>query len=143
MLTAARAFLAAKALPIMGGALLASTVAFGVQTWRIDGLQAKNAQLVQQLKDTKAAADLSEQLRATEQSQDRTSYADQSERCEQRVVTALDAARAIEEITNANSSPATAGRPIVPAIELRRIIGQSAQGGTAGVPARGNKPAQP
>jgi len=142
MIAAIRTWLQGRAIGLLGGALFAAVVAFGVQTWRVDKLQFANAELSRQLKDAKAAADLSEQLRGQEQAQDHTSYADQSARCEQRVITALDAARAIEEITNANSSSAVADRPIVPAIELRRIIGQTGSG-TARVPTGSDRTAKP
>lgn len=140
MLTAALAWASARRLPL---AAFAAMAAFGaIQTARIDGLQTKNAKLGLELAQATEAARLSEQLRGQEQAQDQGSYADQSARCEQRVITAIDAARAIEEITNANASPVIADRPIVPAIELRRIIGQTGRG-AAGVPTGSNRTAKP
>ena len=132
-----------QVLPIMGGALLASTVALGVQSWRVSSLKADVVRLTAEAKASAEAARLSDALRGQEQAQDKGSYADQGERCEQRVTTALEAARAIEEVTNErNAAPAGPARPIVGAGQLRRIIGQGGSG-AAGLPAGSDGTARP
>lgn len=125
--------------------VLALATFAGVQTWRVSSLKADNAALVVKVADANEAVRLSDALRGQEQSQDKGSFADQSDRCEARVNSALDAARAIEEVTNGHDVPQGAGtsRALVPAIELRRIIGQNAEGGAARVPAGGNGTAKP
>lgn len=138
MLGAIRSWIATRALALLGGALAVALVFGAVQSWRVSSLKADVAQLRTDLKAAKEAASLSEALRAQEQTQDQASYADQSARCEQRVITAIDAARAIQEVTNAKDVPGPAagdsGRAIVGAGQLRRIIGQT-QGGAARLPA--------
>lgn len=145
-LSTVRAWVQARALAILAGALIAALVGFGIQTVRVSSLKADNVRLAGNAKAAKEAAALSEALRAQEQVQDKASFAAASERCEQRVATAIDAARAIEEVTNAtvsNVQPAGgADRAIVPAAQLRRIIGQ-AQGAATGVSAGSNGTAQP
>lgn len=143
MIALAFAWIKARRMPLLIGAVILAL--FVVQQVHIRMLQGENAELVQQAKDAKAAAELSEQLRGQEQAQDQNSYADQSARCEQRVITALDAARAIEEVTDGSMGRNTAGvdggRDIVGAGQLRRIIGQAGRG-TAGVPAGSDRTAQ-
>lgn len=145
MIAAVRSWIAARALPLLGGALGAAVLGFAVQTWRVSELKADVARLRGEVKAASEAAKLSEALRAQEQAQDKASFSDLSSRCEQRVITAIDSAKAIEEVTYANA-PAPAGvaaRPIVGAGQLRRIIGQAPAGGAASVPAGSNSTAKP
>lgn len=117
-------------------AAIISVVAFaGVQTVRLNSAQAANDKLRLEVAGMKLAVDLSEQLRGQEQAQASTSYADLSSRCEQRVDQARKAQSIIEGITNGTfthpSVPAAsvnpgATRALVPAGELRGIVGQPA-----------------
>lgn len=146
-----------KAIVILGGLLAIVLVVAAVQTvriegfgiWplRIEGLQDKADRFErewlaakQQLKDAKANLKASEELRMRERQQDTTSFTDQAQRCAQRITTARDAAKAIEEITHgqAHSTVPAATRGIVPAGQLRRVIGQAAPAQATGVPAGGN-----
>lgn len=146
MIAAIRAWLATRAIALLCGALAVALIGAAVQSWRVSSLKADNAKLRGEVKTAVETVKLSEAMRAQEQVQDKNSYADLSDRCEARVTTAIDAARAIHEVTNANVSNdranAGADRAIVPASQLRRIIGQ-AQGGPVGLPAGSDRTQKP
>lgn len=110
--------------PVLAIAVVAGVFVFQART--ISNLREDKAQLATQLKAAKEATALSEAMRAQEQEQSSVSYSDLSTRCEQRINTAREASQAIEEITNVEVDVPNTGsaRPIVPAGQLRRVIGQ-------------------
>lgn len=144
------AWLQSKAIAILGVGMVASVAFGGVQTLRIKALKTEAAQMASELMDAQSAFMVSEQNRDKEQAQAVASYQAASDRCEARVDQARKAASIIEGITNgyrydagttAGSLGAVPGatRSIVPAGELRGIIGQAAGSQAAGV-SSGSKP---
>lgn len=119
---------------ILLGVVASLTLGFGVQTWRINSLQADLADATQLAKDEAKRANNSEALRTAEQAHAITSYSAASLRCDQRTEQARKAGAVIEEITNVRNTVmgqdagSNSHRPIVTADQLRIIIGQ---GGTA------------
>lgn len=128
MISEIRAWIAGKAVMLLAGALAITVLGLAVQTWRVSSLKAANATLQADVKAAKEATRISEGLRAQEQADASASYGELSNRCEQRVSEARDAAQAIGEIINANGTndggSRGADRGIVPAGQLRRVIGQ-------------------
>lgn len=157
MIDRAVAWIEAQAVAILGVLLVAALIAAGllfvqlhgfkVGPLKFEGALAANERLRLEVAGSKMALDLSEDMRADEQAQAQQSFNAATERCEQRVDSARDAGRAIQEIVTYGNSlqvvPADAGhehdaagagnRGIVPAGQLRRVIGQAAAGGAAGM----------
>ena len=127
---------------VASSAVLAVQVyGFSVGPFEIEGLQDKAGRLEDQAKAARAAVEQSEELRGQEQDQARAAFSAISERCEKRSTTARDAAAAIEEIVHYGQGNAPSAAPsddergdfrgdarsVVPADQLRRIVGQTAR----------------
>jgi hypothetical protein len=141
---------------LAGAAIVGVVGTITVQAKRIDALQGQLITAKADAKAAKAQAKASEALRGQERDQARASFASADTRCSQRIITARDAGEAIGEIVNYGtdshtggpSDPArysqggTADRPnrgIVPAGQLRRVIGQAAAADRAvGLPVGSN-----
>ena len=144
-------FIQRNAIALLGGLLVATSSFAVVQTVRIDGLgigpvkieglKAKASRLEGEASAARKAAAEAGKLRDQEQGQDQASFSAQSTRCAERTIQAVDAGRAIEEITRYDAIPvpaADSGRGIVGAGQLRRIVGQPSAAQAAVVPAGSN-----
>lgn len=145
MIGAAIAYIRGMAVQLLGGALVAALIGFSVQTWRIGRLKADVVQVTAERDAALKTASLSEALRGQEQTQDKASFTSADQRCDDRVNTARDAAATIKEIVHVPAfvqapgySGAVPDRALVPAAQLRRIVGQARDGEAAVLPAGGN-----
>lgn len=114
---------------------------FSVGPFEIEGLRDKAERFEGEAKAAVKVIGETERLRAEENAQARASFTAISERCEKRITTARDAAAAIEEIVHygQGNAPGAASsddergdfrgdaRSVVPADQLRRIVGQTAR----------------